>query len=389
MAPWLLLGSLFLAAAPEDATRAADTVVLLDGSVALGQVADSPLREHLVLLIRRSWAAEHLPSWTSRWEAIEAPLVKIGRRQRRDRLDDWREQWLGGLDRDNPALLWLNRDRSRLSRPLQPKSPLMAVTLPRAEVRSVARRPRPIARLVRLGWLAGIEDVETMSPAALERALAARGVPLDGPENVSVDSLLPLFPESEDQWRARRAATEGLIDPSVRYVRFTRLTLPEPGPDDEDELREFVLDTPNALTVLRSLVEITPDDPLDDRLDDAADRGRVGMIITVVELAEDYSSVGARSTLWVRRERDGWQPTASRQARERVVPARDRDRLERVNLFQTSLLVLESVSGYPPQFGDIETNLDAGSAAQRALARARVALDLDLREIALPMPALP
>ena len=137
MAPWHLLGSLLLAAAPGVAEPAADTVVLSDGSVAFGQVADSPLHTHLVLLIRRAWAAKHLPSWTSRWEAVEAPLVKIGRRQRRDRLDDWRQQWLESLDRDDPALVGLDRERSRLAKPLASKSPLMSVTLARAEVRTI------------------------------------------------------------------------------------------------------------------------------------------------------------------------------------------------------------------------------------------------------------
>src|SRR5512143_477340 len=116
MAPWLLLVGLVLAApeAPEGAITAADTVALRDGSVALGQVIDSPSRAHLVLLIRRAWAAENLPAWTSRWEAIEAPLVRLGRRQRRDRLAGWRQQWADRLDRDDDALAWLGREQARL-----------------------------------------------------------------------------------------------------------------------------------------------------------------------------------------------------------------------------------------------------------------------------------
>ncbi|HMB04955.1 MAG TPA: hypothetical protein VKP69_14595 [Isosphaeraceae bacterium] len=388
MAPWLLLVGLVLAA-PEGAITAADAVALRDGSVALGQVIDSPLRAHLILLIRRAWAAENLPAWTSRWEAIEAPLVRLGRRQRRDRLAGWRQQWADRLDRDDAALAWLGREQTRLANPRPSKSTLMSVTLSRADVRAVTRRPRPLGRLVRLGWLAGIEDVETMTPAALERALAGRGVALDGPATASVESLLPLLPESEDQWRTRRAATEVLRDPSLRYVRFTRLTLPEPAPDEVDELPPYVLDTPSALTALQSLVEITPDDPLEERLDAAADRGRVGLLVTEVEMAEDDTSVGARASLWVLRERAGWRAAASRQASERVAPSPDGAPPERVNLFQSSLLVLESVAGHPVEPDWTRETLDAGAAAQRALARARAALDLDLRDVALPLPAAP
>jgi hypothetical protein len=239
------------------------------------------------------------------------------------------------------------------------------------------------------GWLAGIENVETMTPAALEQALVERGIKLDGPETVSVESLLPIYPESEDQWRTRRAATEVLIDPSIRFVRFEGLTLPEQGPDEADEPQHFVLDLPGALTVLQSLIQITTDDQLDRRLDEAADRGRVGLIVTELDRANDSSTVSARATLWVLRERAGWEPTASRQATERVVPVSNGTLPERVSLFQTSLLVLESFSGYAHQPDVTRASLDSGSTAERALARARVELDLDLQAIALPLPVLP
>ena len=74
-----------------------------------------------------------------------------------------------------------------------------------------------------------------------------------------MDPLLPLVPEPEDRWRTLCAVTEVLGDSSLRFVQFTRLTLPEPGPDEADELPAFVLDTPTArLTALRARLIARP-----------------------------------------------------------------------------------------------------------------------------------
>lgn len=71
----------------------------------------------------------------------------------------------------------LDREIARLStlRPL--RTVLMAVTLTRNEIRKVERRDEPTARLLRLGWIAGLGGVEMMSVEGLKEALAFRGRP--------------------------------------------------------------------------------------------------------------------------------------------------------------------------------------------------------------------
>ena len=86
--------------------------------------------------------------------------------------------------------------------------------------------------MLRQGWLSGFRDVETMKLADLKEALAGRGFAADAGngEPVAIDRLLPILPETDEQWLARRAATEVTSDTGLRFIQVQNLLLPEPLP---------------------------------------------------------------------------------------------------------------------------------------------------------------
>lgn len=381
LAPWVLIA--FALTGYADA--ASDAVTLEDGSVVLGQVKDSTPRGGLVVLVRRDWARTNLPTRLGAWERAEAPLVRVARRERKERLIDWKQARAGGGDRLVPAI---DREISRLSTLRPPRTVLMSVTLTRNEIRRVERRDEPTARLFRLGWIAGLGGVETMSVEGLKEALSFRGR-LNLDDAASVDHLLPLYPETLERWNARRAATEVVAEPGLRFVNFRQFFLPETGPGSDAMPRTTteLIDSPAGRLAFGAIQAVTPFDARQERLDGLAERGRIGAIVSRLEFNVDSDRADAESVFWVR-SGGGWSPILSQKASARtdesedevgVAPATESTPL------RTALLVLESVAATPSAPGVSRRRQAVGATAERALGRARAALDRDLAPLILPV----
>jgi hypothetical protein len=369
---------------------AADAVTMADGTVLLGQVLEPVPGGGLLMLVRRDWARARAPAWLRRWERAEAPLVLRARRERKERLAVWRQDRAGANGAaGDPLTAWIDREIPRLSTLRPPRIVLTAAALSRHEVRQVVRRDEPTARLLRLGWLAGLGGVETMSVRDLRDALAFRGrLRPDAP--VSVDALLPLYPESEDRWRTRRAATEAAAEPDLRFVLFRQFVLPEimPGGDAAPATTTELIDSPAGRLAFGSIQAVTPFDAVQERLDDFADQGRTGAVVTRLEFNVDSDRAEAESTFYVRLSGGDWSPVYRRNATARTdeldgaagpVPGPD------ASPVRTTLLVLESVASSPSSPKVSGRRQAIGAAARLALARARAALDLDLAPFVLPV----
>ena len=306
-APLILLLGLLAGVAPEAGSTAADEVTLRDGKVVLGQVVEEGTRGPLVMIVRRSWAAEALPERAKGWEAEETPLLERARKARRARLQAWRrERAAGTADRVDRRL---DEEIARLEGPGgAERPPLMRVSLSRREVRRVVRRPKWATRLLLLGWKAGVEGVESMPRDALREALAGRGIAPNDRSPVTVDDLLLRPSESEASWRLRRAATEVAQEPGLWFVRAHGLVLPEGDPHGPGAAAFALTDLVNGLAGAPG------GDPLAARAREVAARGRIGLVVTGMETAPDLSSVQVEATLWVRTGPDRWEPAISRRA---------------------------------------------------------------------------
>lgn len=370
---------------------AADRITLRDNTVILGQVLGGSAFGGTTILVRRDWARANAGKWLRRWEFEEAPRVRRARLERKNRLIEWRKQRRGTGPAGDPVLPWIDREVAALSNPLPPPTPLIAVDLPRGDLRSIERQPEPISRLLRLGWLARLGGVETMSMIELRDALRFRGR-LRADDPAWVDDLLPLYPESEKRWRMRRAVTEVAVEPALRQVQFRQFTLPEVGPerraDRPPSTTSELLDSPEALTAFQSIQAVRPANPLQELFDTAAARNRIGLIYSTLDLSVNADQVVAVSTLWVRQAGGRWMSVNSGRASVPIdapPPQDEEEPVLDVTPIRTALLVLESVSAQPKSPEESRLRQVAGTVGQRALGRSRATLNREIGSFLLPV----
>jgi hypothetical protein len=370
----------------------ADRVTLRDGSVVLGLVtASSPgVRGATEFIVRRAWAEKAIAQHLHRWDRATAATARQALVQRRKRLEAWRRERARHSEPDDRIIGWIDRELDKLAAPGEPKpSLLLRVRLPQGEVRALDRKPASVERLLRLAWLCGFPEPETMPLAQLKDALQSRGYAVDGAAAsapVSVDSLLPLALEPEANWQARRAATELAVDSGLRFIRFQDTVIPDGG--GGQDMTAVGLST--ALSELKRLLD--PDggrqaDPLEEKLTAIAARGRVGAVVTRMEIQPDLSAVTVEMTLWVRGPNQRWAPFGFRAATVRpddLAGAAGQNLAEDPQV-KAGFKIVEMLGlGAIP--ADLkERSLRGGAATEKALGMARSAFNQDLDAMALPV----
>ena len=307
--------------------------------------------------------------------------------RRKDRLIAWRKQRTGSTSGGGGGDLvvnWIDREVIALSSYKPPVTPLMAVSLTRTDVRSSVRHEEEEQRLVRLGWLLGLGGVETLTVDDLRAAIEFRGR-LRPDDPAWIDSLLPLYPEPEERWRRRRAATEVALESELRLVHFRQLFIPETGPGSNPDVQNptELIDSVPGRDTFGSINGISPfaAEAVQLKLDDAAARGRIGMVITRLEFSVDSDETEAETNFWVRQEGGFWSVASTHSATARVGErmAPNEPVYPNSAALRTSLLIIESWSSTPFPPAVSARRQTVGATAERALGRARFALD---REIA-------
>ncbi|WP_435009807.1 hypothetical protein P12x_001045 [Tundrisphaera lichenicola] len=371
-----IVGLIAIAQGPSP--TAADSITLRDGQVVLGQILDSDRRGPIPVLVRRAWADAHLPDRSAQWRKAEAPIVQKASTQYLDRLNSWRRDRLANPSQGDRILGWIDRELASQADPKRvTDTPLMLVRLNRTDLKAVARRDKASNRMLRLGWLLGLPEVETMPMAELSAALEGRGFAPGLGESVSVEKLLPPQPESEERWLIRRAATEITNDPGGRFLRYQGLVLPEPAPG---EAPPAAASLNVAISGLKQLLGEAPVDPLPDHLRELGRKGRIGAVLTRLEMAPDFSSVVVEATLLVRVEAERWVPALAGSASVRLddLPAEAGNGLADDPQVKSVLGLVESLGlgEIPPDLK--RRSLGMGAATQKALGQARGTLDQEL-----------
>ena len=362
---------------------AADSITLKDGKTLLGQVYDPSPRGTLVVIVRRAWAEANLPEWAERWKKGEGEAAGNADVQRHDRLVEWKRDRLATPGAADPISAWLDRE---LARPIGEAEPsaLMVARLGRSDVKAVQRRGMSAARALRLGWQLGFKDVEAMPLEELKDAISGRGITVAGETPISLDALLPRGPEPDDQWRARRAATEVLHDEGLRFVRYGNTVLAEPGlrPDpDPAAATTLITDT------LKDFLGGTTGDPLQGKLRDVAARGRVGAMVTKLDMSPDMETVTVESSLWVRGANGTWTRAVTRSGTLRtgdVAPGAV-DAVADDPQVKAAFGLIDSVGLFQVTDEMKRKSLTVGATTKKALGLARSALSTDLSSLALPL----
>jgi hypothetical protein len=278
----------------------ADRIVLRDGKELFGQVDELSPNAALTVLARRELVRTSLPDWSKKWEEDARSATAAAVRQRRERLADWRRERPAESASGDRITAWLDRELSESSGPVAPSS-LIAIRLGRNEVSAVERRSESAAQALRYAWLLGLANPETTPLAGLKDAIAGRGMTLEGDELIAIDRLLPPAAEPAEHWLLRRAATEVLHDEGLRFIQFGNTILSEPVPGQP-------LDPATGATLvegtIRDVLGVGGADPLPSRLRAAAARGRVGLVITRIQIAPDLGSASPESTLYYLKENE-------------------------------------------------------------------------------------
>jgi len=375
-----ILGVSILLAHPGPEATAADAITLRDGKVALGQVVEPSPRGRLTFIVRRAWAGEHLPEWAKKWEAAEKPWVKRARAERLDRLKQWKAERVPDGDKDDAILAWLDEEIERLQEDDPEPTPLMLVSVGRSDVKSVKRRDKDAGRMLRQGWIARFDDVESRPLEELKSDLQGRGFAMSDVDPAPVDRLLPIPVESDRRWLARRAATEVAQEPTLRFVRHLGLVLPERTGAGEGDLQ-------GARAALNLLLNDHPGDPLLAQAREVASRGRVGLVETRLEMAEDLSAVRVESTLWVRTGHDHWEKAVVRPAvvKPGELKAQQAEAIAADPQVDAVFRMVEGM-GLGKLSPEMKArSLNIGAATREALAQAKGMLEKDLDALALPV----
>jgi hypothetical protein len=370
---------------------AADQITLRDGSVAKGLILSTTTgpRSSVEFLVRRAWVDKNLHQHLQKWEQTNAPATRQALAQRRKRLEAWRRERAPNVGPDDRVIPWIDRELARPGPAGDPESStLLKVRLPRSDVRGMDRRPAPQERLLRLAWLSKLPDPESMALDELKNALESRGYDVDHTTRqppAALDRLLPLTQEPELTWLARRAATEIAVDSDLRFLRFQDTVMPDAGTGQP--LGTMGLST--AISELKRLLDLDPGpkaDPLTDKLNAVGSRGRVGAVVTRLEIQPDMSAVTVESALWVR-EGPRWLVFGSRNA---VVRPDELGREAGKDLAEDpqvkgafQIVEMLGLGAVPAEMKD--RSLRIGAATEKALGMARSAFNQDLDQLALPV----
>ena len=384
------------APAPTPVALTADAITLRDGKVCLGQVIESDHRGPLIVIVRRAWAEAHLADRAAAWEKAEAATTRQAEHLRHDRLVAWRRTRPTPPDPADPITPWLDAEIARLvaatapSKPDDqggggPKSPLMVVRFQRPSVRSLDRKPRATGRLLRLAWTLRMTDPETMPLADLNQAIEDRGFAATSDNPASIDALLPTPLETDEQWVVRRAATELAHLPGGRFLLYGGAVLPEPAAGAAPPAGAAL----EALTsTLQELLGEEKKNPLPARFRELTNQGRVGSVVTGLEMSPDMTAATVTTTLWVDPGNGrAWVPEVTRSSTARpgdLAPDAGAHLAEDPQV--KAALGVVSALGLGDLAPDLkQRGLNMGFATQKALNDARSALAADLNGFALPL----
>jgi len=370
---------------------AADRITLRDGKVVRGLVTGTipGPRGSVEFLVRRAWAEQKLRDHLARWDRTTAGTARQAIAQRRKRLEAWRAERAAGAEAGDRIVSWIDKELARLTANAQPQpSILIGVRLPRSETRGVVLRQAGTERLLPLAWLCNLPDPESMPLDELKDALQSRGYAADAPPGAqppSLNGLLPPTLEPESIWLARRAATELAVDPDLRFLRFQDTVIPDPGAGQP----MGGLGLSSAISELKRLLD--PDqgqrvDPLTEKLNAVAARGRVGAVVTRLEIQPLLSGVIVESALWVRIG-GRWTPFGSRAATVRPDDlGQDAGKTIEADPQVQGVFRLVEGLGLGAVPADLkDRSLRIGAATQKALGMARTAFNQDLQSLALPV----
>ena len=160
-------------------------------------------------------------------------------------------------------------------------------------------------------------------------------------------------------------------EPALRFVRYQDLVFPESASQEAGLGLEALAGTLKSL-----LDDAPPPDPLPARFREVAARGRVGMIVTRLDVDVQDGTARAETTLFARLAGDRWSPVSTRTATVRPTDARPEE-ADAIGADPQVKSILGAIDGLG--LGDLAPTLkNTGAASKRALGLARSELQKEI-----------
>ncbi len=187
------------------------------------------------------------------------------------------------------------RDRARRIPPRR-KSPLMVVRLARNTIKALDHKPKATGRLLRLAWTMNFADPETTPLADLKQGWKTAVSRARATPRSRWTALLPIPLEPTRSGKSAGPRPNWRTCPGGRFLLYGGAVLPEPAPGEAPPAGAAM----EALTsTLKDLLGEGRQNPLPAKFRELAARGRVGAVVTSLEMAPDMASTTVATTLWV------------------------------------------------------------------------------------------
>ncbi len=188
--------------------RAAELVVLNDGTRMEGLWGPDDGAGNFTFVVRRAWLKQHDAATHDRLSESEAESSRTARQTTLNRLQDWRK----GVDKPAGLVSFLEAELNRLEKAQtqaaeDADSPYLVARFDHGQVERHFRQPNDRRALLAWAWLNDVAKAENQPAGTLQRECQKLGGD-PAASALELTSKLPPGPESEDQWSARQALIE-------------------------------------------------------------------------------------------------------------------------------------------------------------------------------------
>lgn len=189
-----------------------DVVRLKGGEQIHGIVTSSPAADPVVMLVERTWLADHHPQ---RMQEFLASLKQQARGADELRLKRL-ATWIADTDASTTLGKFLAAEQTRLSAikgvAKQPNLLFVELTFPAKEVARLFRQPAEQRKIAGLAWSNGLPDVSSTSAQKLRRQLQELPIDIEQATFDLSGEVVRLDAESDREWAVREALVEFYLD---------------------------------------------------------------------------------------------------------------------------------------------------------------------------------
>lgn len=227
----------------EISKRCVDQIDQRSGPTLYGAILARSADGTLTMAVQREWLREKSKSFYAKQTATEAEDSINALATLRDRIDEW----LKATTQPINLVRYLREQREKVDRklvetrqnPAAPNSQFVILEIPAKNVQKWYAQPAQNRQLALAAWKLNLENVETKSAEDLADELQEHKVDL-AQLDLDLSDRLPVRPDGEEEWAARRAIVEHHFWGSLEFQGTTGFLVEASAGADQPELMELL-----------------------------------------------------------------------------------------------------------------------------------------------------